>query len=147
MTGLENGNYIVLEESEYSQDLYKDGMKFKIFDLDKEECSFYIEGIEELNMKKNIKWGLAKDDISPQEIFRMTNEGPNERAIIAKYCIQDCNLVHHLLNKIDVITGYIEMSSLCSVPMEFLVLRGQGIKLTSYISKKCREKKYGGVKK
>ena len=140
LTGLSNGNYIILEESEYSQDLYKDGMKFKIFDLDKEECSFYIEGIEELNMKKNIKWGLAKDDISPQEIFRMTNEGPDERAIIAKYCIQDCNLVHHLLNKIDVITGYIEMSSLCSVPMEFLVLRGQGIKLTSYISKKCREK-------
>jgi DNA polymerase elongation subunit (family B) len=140
LTGLENGNYIILEESEYSQDLYKDGMKFKVFNLNEEEGSFYIEGIERLNMKKNVKWGLAKDDVSPQDIFRMTNEGPDERAIIAKYCIQDCNLVHNLLNKIDVITGYIEMSSLCSVPMDFLVMRGQGIKLTSYISKKCREK-------
>ena len=70
----------------------------------------------------------------------MTHEGPDERAIIAKYCIQDCNLVHHLMRKIDVITGYVEMSSLCSVPLDFLVMRGQGIKLTSYIAKKCREK-------
>lgn len=30
------------------------------------------------------------------------------------------------------------MSAICSVPMSFLVLRGQGIKLTSYMAKKCR---------
>ena len=70
----------------------------------------------------------------------MTNEGSSERAVIAKYCIQDCNLVQNLLKKIDVLTGFTEMSKLCSVPMDFLVLRGQGIKLTSYIAKKCREK-------
>ena len=44
------------------------------------------------------------------------------------------------MNKIDVITGFIEMAKICSVPIEFLVLRGQGIKLTSFIAKKCREK-------
>ena len=44
------------------------------------------------------------------------------------------------MNKIDVITGFIEMAKICSVPMNFLVMRGQGIKLTSYIAKKCREK-------
>jgi DNA polymerase elongation subunit (family B) len=37
-------------------------------------------------------------------------------------------------------TGYIEMASLCSVPLDFLVMRGQSIKLTSYIAKKCRAK-------
>ena len=89
---------------------------------------------------KIVKWGLAKDDVSPQDIFRMTNEGPTARSVIAKYCIQDCNLVQYLLNKIDVITGFIEMAKICSVPMNFLVMRGQGIKLTSYIAKKCREK-------
>jgi len=45
------------------------------------------------------------------------------------------------MNKIDVMTGYSEMSKICSVPINFLVMRGQGIKLTSYIAKKCREKK------
>ena len=82
----------------------------------------------------------SKDDVTPQDIFRLTNEGPEEKAIIAKYCIQDCNLVHHLFKKIDVMTTYIEMSKICSVPISFLVFRGQGIKLTSYIGKKCREK-------
>ena len=32
------------------------------------------------------------------------------------------------------------MAKLCSVPMSFLIFRGQGIKLTSYVAKKCREK-------
>ena len=32
------------------------------------------------------------------------------------------------------------MSRICSVPISFLVLRGQGIKLTSFVAKKCREK-------
>jgi DNA polymerase elongation subunit (family B) len=32
------------------------------------------------------------------------------------------------------------MAKICSVPINFLVMRGQGIKLTSYIAKKCREK-------
>ena len=99
-----------------------------------------IRGIEKPDMNKKVKWGLAKDDVTPQDIFRMTNEGPDERALIAKYCIQDCNLVHHLMNKIDVITGYTEMSSICSVPINFLIFRGQGIKLTSFVAKKCREK-------
>jgi DNA polymerase elongation subunit (family B) len=89
---------------------------------------------------KKVKWGLAKDDVTPKDIFRMTNEGAASRAIIAKYCIQDCNLVHYLFNKVDVVTDLVEMSKLCSVPMSFLIFRGQGIKLTSYVAKKCREK-------
>ena len=70
----------------------------------------------------------------------MTRGSDDDRAVIAKYCIQDCNLVHYLMNKVDIITGYVEMAKICSVPMNFLVMRGQGIKLTSYIAKKCREK-------
>ena len=91
-------------------------------------------------MEKKVRWGLSKDDVTPQDIFRMTNEGPSQRAIIAKYCIQDCNLVHHLMRKIDVLTGFVEMANICSVPISFLVFRGQGIKLTSFIAKKCSEK-------
>ncbi len=32
------------------------------------------------------------------------------------------------------------MSNLCDVPLSYLMLRGQGIKLQSYVSKKCGEK-------
>jgi len=140
LKGLELGSYINFEEAAHSVDSYKNGEKFQIIDIDYSESSFVIKGHESPNMNKKVRWGLAKDDVTPHDIFRMTNEGPDERALIAKYCIQDCNLVHHLLNKIDVVTGYVEMASLCSVPLNFIVMRGQGIKLTSYISKKCREK-------
>ena len=141
LMGLETGNYIHFEESSHSTDTYKDGAKFKVVCVDTVDKTFEIEGHENPDMTKSVRWGLAKDDVTPQDIFRMTNEGPAERAIIAKYCIQDCNLVHHLMNKIDVMTGYIEMAKICSVPISFLVLRGQSIKLTSFIAKKCREKR------
>lgn len=140
LTGLETGNYVNFEEESNSINSYKDGKKFEVSDVNKTEGVFYINGIEMFDMTKKVKWGLAKDDVTPQDIFRMTNEGATARAKIAKYCIQDCNLVHHLMNKIDIMTGYIEMSNLCCVPVDFLVMRGQGIKLTSYIAKKCREK-------
>jgi DNA polymerase elongation subunit (family B) len=141
LMGLENNSFINFEEEAHSVDAYKNGQKFEVYDLDIAQGTFMIKGLEQPNLvTKKVRWGLAKDDVTPQDIFRMTNEGPKERAVIAKYCLQDCNLVHHLMRKIDVLTGYVEMANLCSVPLDFLVMRGQGIKLTSYIAKKCREK-------
>jgi DNA polymerase elongation subunit (family B) len=139
MTGLQVESYIHFEEINHSSDYYKDGQKFKVIKVCKEEGWFEVLGNENPSAKK-VKWGLAKDDVTPKDIFRMTNEGPASRAIIAKYCIQDCNLVHYLFNKVDVVTDLVEMAKLCSVPMSFLIFRGQGIKLTSYVAKKCREK-------
>ena len=140
LTGLENKSFVSFEEYGHTVDSYKEGKKFIVTNINIEDSTFYIDGIEEFNLNKKVKWGLAKDDVTPKDIFELTKKGPSERAIIAKYCLQDCNLVHYLLNKIDVITGFTEMSKLCSVPIDFIVLRGQGIKLTSYIAKKCREK-------
>ena len=139
LMGLQEGNFIHFEEIDHSSNYYKQGKKFMVTCINKEDKWFEINGIETPSAKK-IKWGLAKDDVTPKDIFRMTNEGPSQRSIIAKYCIQDCNLVQHLFKKIDVITSLVEMSKLCSVPMSFLIFRGQGIKLTSYVAKKCREK-------
>ena len=146
LLGLETGNFVKFEQTNHSTDLYKDGHKFKVVAIaipSAAEASsryFVVQGCATPDMKTMVRWGLAKDDVSPQDIFRMTNEGPKERAVIAKYCIQDCNLVHHLMNKIDIVTGYTEMAKICSVPISFLVMRGQGIKLTSYVAMKCREK-------
>ena len=139
MTGLQVDSFIHFEEINHSSDYYKNGDKFRVTKINKEEKWFEIEG-HESPVAKAVKWGLAKDDVSPKDIFRMTNEGPSARAIIAKYCIQDCNLVQHLFSKVDVITDLVEMAKLCSVPMSFLIFRGQGIKLTSYVAKKCKEK-------
>ena len=138
MKGIKHNCFVHFEIINHSSDFYENGKKFKVVDI--EEDGFIIEG--QLNGLENqkVQWGLAKDDVTPQDIFRMTNEGPDEKGIIAKYCIQDCNLVHEIMQKIDIMTTYIEMSKICSVPISFLMMRGQGIKLTSYIAKKCREK-------
>jgi DNA polymerase elongation subunit (family B) len=139
LVGLKDGNFIHFEEIGHSSEYYDNGAKFEVIDVDQEKNTFKILSKVTPDMKKMVKWCLAKDDVSPQDIFRMTNEGPSERAVIAKYCIQDCNLVHHLLKKIDVITEFVEMSKICSVPIDFLVMRGQGIKLFSFVAKQCRE--------
>ena len=74
---------------------------------------------------------LVKDTIDKSDIDRFT---------VGKYCLGDCDNVIWLLIKIDVITDKVEMSNLCDVPLNFLLQRGQGIKLQSYVSKKCGEK-------
>jgi len=141
LTGLLQDSFIHFEEIGHSTDYYKNGDKFKVLCVNKAEGWFEITGEEKPDMSKKVRWCLAKDDVSPKDIFRLTNGSSADRSIIAKYCIQDCNLVHYLFSKADVLTGLVEMSSICSVPMSFLIFRGQGIKLTSFVAKKCREKR------
>ena len=142
MTGLLEGSFVHIEEIGHTTDYYDGGAKYKVLSVDKPNGTFVIDSIINPDFKtKKVRWCMAKDDVTPKDIFRMTNGTSADRAVIAKYCIQDCNLIHYLLNKVDTITGFIEMAKICSVPMNFLVMRGQGIKLTSYIAKKCREKR------
>lgn len=149
LAGLHTNDFIHIELSGFTSDYYKNGKKFKVLDIEynkefDEKSKFnviIIQGNELTDqINKSIKWCLAKDDVSVQDIFRLSNGSDADRSIVAKYCIQDCNLVHHLMTKTDVLTGYVEMSNICSVPISFLVFRGQGIKLTSFVAKKCREK-------
>ena len=139
LTGLLVGSYVHLEEIGHSVDYYNDGAKFLVTHIDKEAHTFQIDAIVNPDFSKKVRWCLAKDDVTPKDIFRMTNGTLHDRAIIAKYCIQDCNLVHYLFNKSDVLTGFIEMAKICSVPINFLVMRGQGIKLQSLIASECRK--------
>ena len=142
LTGLLEGSYIHFEEIAHTVDYYSDGAKFQVSVVNKKEKWFQLARTDVApDMQKKVRWCMAKDDVTPKDIFQMTNGSDDDRAVIAKYCIQDCNLVHYLMNKVDVLTGFVEMAKICSVPMNFLVMRGQGIKLTSYIAKKCREKR------
>jgi DNA polymerase elongation subunit (family B) len=142
MTGLLVGSYVHFEEIGHSVDYYEEGAKFLVTSVDKIGGKFTINKIVAPDLaNKKVRWCLAKDDVTPKDIFRMTNGTADDRSVIAKYCIQDCNLVHYLFNKSDILTGFIEMAKICSVPINFLVMRGQGIKLTSYVAKKCREKR------
>tara|TARA_Y100001958_G_scaffold14626_1_gene8952 strand:- start:101 stop:1996 length:1896 start_codon:yes stop_codon:yes gene_type:complete len=41
--------------------------------------------------------------------------------------------------KNDIYTAMVEQAKICSVPIEFIAMRGQGIKLLSFIAKECRK--------
>ena len=137
LQGLEQYNYVMFEEVSHSSDYYKNGKKFKVMEIGK--GYFTVEGLIMPDLRKNVRWCLAKDDVDHHDIFNFYKGSDDDRAIIAKYCIQDCNLVHRLFQKIDLLTELVEMASICSVPVEFIVMRGQGIKTASLIAKKCRE--------
>jgi DNA polymerase elongation subunit (family B) len=143
LTGLNVNDFLHIEVTGFSSDYYANGRKFRVLDIRKYETQTVIligGHYTDIDTTKSVRWGMAKDDVTPQDIFRLANGSSADRAIVAKYCLQDCNLVHHLARKIDVMTGYVEMARICSVPISFLIFRGQGIKLTSYVGKKCREK-------
>jgi DNA polymerase elongation subunit (family B) len=152
LSGLNVGDFIHIKINGFSSDYYNNGQKFRVLSIEynvelKEDNKVVgkynvitISGNVNTDDGSSLEWAMSKDDVTPQDIFKLSNGSSADRAIVAKYCIQDCNLVHHLMNKIDVITGYVEMSRICSVPISYLVFRGQGIKLTSYVAKKCREK-------
>lgn len=145
LRGLSVGDYVHFEVVDYTSDYLFWGRKFSVVEMGAgyfavstaDETVFHeVAGL--LSAKKTVRWGLAKDDVTPQDIFRLSKGSAADKARVAKYCIQDCNIVHQLLLKIDVLTSYSEMSRICHVPMSYLVFRGQGIKLTSCLAKFCR---------
>ena len=143
LMGLQVGNYVCFELISHSSDSYQGGKKFKVLRLDRQKSHYEVEGIIEPEAGKKLRWGLGKDDISPADLFKAFSETGTrtDKTEIAKYCFQDCNLVHHLFRKNDVWTGMTEQAAICSIPIDYVVMRGQGIKLLSFIAKKCRMKK------
>lgn len=86
-----------------------------------------------------IRWAQVKDDVSPKDIFRLHRGSAADRAIVARYCLQDCDLVMELFNKLEVLNNSVAMADVCSVPTSFIFTRGQGIKIESLIFKECRK--------
>ena len=113
------------------------------------EIKYYIEDINyneqyviinnELDKKEGLKWGLAKDDVTPKDIFECQKGTKEDRAKVAKYCIQDCALCNYLIIKLEIIANNIGMSNVCSVPFSYIFLRGQGVKIFSLVAKQCKE--------
>jgi DNA polymerase elongation subunit (family B) len=86
---------------------------------------------------EGVKWAIVKDDVSPQELFRLHRGTDEDRARIAAYCIQDCDLVYELYKKLEVFNEAMSMANVCSVPVSYIFTRGQGIKIESLIFKDC----------
>ena len=89
--------------------------------------------------------GEGKDDVSPKEIFEAWDKtlGTREkRTLVGKYCVQDTNLCLLLFEKFAVLPNHIEMAKVTRVPLEYLITRGQSIKVFSQIAYETRRAGY-----
>ena len=141
--GISVGQYITITYVEGGIDnSYGDGQKFKVLEIT--PTTLTVEGQirtdEFMDKGYKVSWCQAKDDISPNDIFRMFDQTPDDRAIIAKYCLQDCVLCNKLMAKLQIINNNVSMANVCNVPLSYLFFRGQGVKIFSLVAKKCRKK-------
>ena len=136
--GLRTGNYVCFHIVGNTSDPYRDGEKYVVTSVDSKGFTIRTQGplftdIDE-KQRKSLEWAFAKDDVEPHELFHLhANGGPSGRAKIAKYCIQDCDLVLTLMAKLDTIVNARGMADVCKVPMEYVLRRGQGIKIFSAV--------------
>ena len=102
--------------------MYENGLKLKVCEITND--GFCVEGNHTPDLEhKSVRWCLAKDDVTPHDIFKLSNGSDHDRSIVGKYCIQDCNLVALLADKIDIYTGMFEIGNICSIPFSFVVFR------------------------
>jgi DNA polymerase elongation subunit (family B) len=136
--GLAVGNFIRFDVVGNTSDPYRDGEKYPVTSISGK--SFTISAPKDLftdlgeKERKCLEWTFSKDDVEPHELFDLhKNGGPSGRARIAKYCIQDCDLVLTLMAKLDTLVNARGMADVCKVPMEYVLRRGQGIKIFSAV--------------
>ena len=109
---------------------------FKVIQRDHKLTSYKLDNVANTFMKQN------KIDLPPNKIFEYQKIDSKHRNIIAEYCIQDCALVNNLTDKLNIIVNNIGMANVCSVPLSFIFLRGQGIKVFSLVAKYCKNLNY-----
>lgn len=137
-----------LKINSYINITYFDGLtenilkKYHVVDI-KNNSIFVNENIDIIGLESyKMYWTQAKDDISPNDIFDKQKGTAEDRKIIAVYCLKDCELCNLLISKLQVINNNVGMANVCSVPLSYLFMRGQGIKIFSLVSKKCMELNY-----
>lgn len=133
--GLFEGNLVKFDIVTNTSNPYLDGKKFQIHSLTSKSFEISEELFQDLSEdeKSKLEWSFTKDDTSVTDMFASHHGTPKDRALIAKYCIQDCDLVLTLMAKLDTIVNACGMADVCRVPIQYIFLRGQGIKIYSAI--------------
>ena len=138
--GLFAGNFVRFDIVTNTLNPYADGKKFKVsqvfpkkFIVELDEV--YLNTFDDIppEDRKKLEWSFSKDDVSAAQMFKMHRGTPAERSEIAKYCIQDCDLVLTLMAKLDTLVNARGMADVCRVPVDYIFLRGQGIKIYSAV--------------
>ena len=141
---LRPGHYLAIYKSSIIGKEYL-GERRKILEIVDNEKIIMESSTNDQNIewpKKSVYWCVGKDNVSPQDIFEMQRGSDSDRAIVAKYCVQDCELCLNLMQKLEIITNNVGMSNVCLVPFSYLFMRGQMIKTLSLVSSECSKENY-----
>jgi DNA polymerase elongation subunit (family B) len=137
--GLFAGNLVRFDIVTNTINPYRNGQKFyvkevfpKKFIVELPPNNYLFDDLT-ADDKKKLEWSFAKDDVHAKEMFASHHGTPEDRAHVAKYCIQDCDLVLTLMAKLDTLVNARGMADVCRVPIQYIFLRGQGIKIYSAV--------------
>ena len=83
--------------------------------------------------------GQQKEDVHHSIISELQMGTDADRRRLAVYCLKDAYLPQQLLNKLSIIVNYVEMARVSGVPLNFLLTRGQQIKVFSMLLRKTRK--------
>ena len=141
--GLNIGNYIVFNEKDgYLENKFMDGKKFQIKDLDTKQNKICLNEDIKIEDFSRFRWCLGKDDVTPQDIFRLQKGNSKDRSVLAYYCMMDVILCLELLLKLELLTNTIGMANVCLNPLAWIIHRGQGVKILSLVANFLKDKNY-----
>ncbi|KAF9931664.1 DNA-directed DNA polymerase delta, partial [Modicella reniformis] len=84
--------------------------------------------------------GEQKEDVHHSIITELQNGNEETRRRLAVYCLKDAYLPQRLMDKLMCLINYIEMARVTGVPFNYLLARGQQIKVVSQLFRKALEK-------
>ncbi|KAI0084485.1 DNA polymerase family B-domain-containing protein [Irpex rosettiformis] len=86
--------------------------------------------------------GEQKEDVHHSVITELQNGTPESRRRLAVYCLKDAYLPQRLMDKLMCFINYIEMARVTGVPFNYLLARGQSIKVLSQLFRKANDDGY-----
>ena len=95
-----------------------------------------------INLRKCDKWNQAKDDVPPEEIFRLQKGDNKDRSKLAHYCMQDVLLTVELMEKACILENVLAFANICRVPVYWITDRGQGGRIQAFVASICRKREY-----
>ncbi|KAJ3039452.1 DNA-directed DNA polymerase delta [Rhizophlyctis rosea] len=82
--------------------------------------------------------GEQKEDVHHSIISDLQNGNDETRRRLAIYCLKDAYLPQRLIDKLMCVINYMEMARVTGVPFNYLLTRGQQIKVVSQLYRKAK---------
>jgi len=139
----------IMHEDQLNTSAYGDNtMKYlKMYGVTQHDLMFVIKKEHKLesyklnNVAKHFT-GDEKDDLSPADLFKYNTGTAEQMALVVKYCAQDTWLLIDLIIKLRIITNNIGMANITMVPMQYIELRGQQIRVHTQIAYETKKEGY-----